>query len=69
VAVVANPAAGRLRGGRSRGRLDAVARRLGAPVLGLDCASAPEFRHCVAEASRDFEVLLVAGGDGTSPTP
>lgn len=65
VAVVANPAAGRLRGGRSRGRLDAVARRLGAPVLGLDCASAPEFRRCVGEASREFDVLLVAGGDGT----
>ena len=65
VAVVANPAAGRLRGGRSRGRLDAVARSLGAPVLGLDCASAPEFRSCVGQASREFEVLLVAGGDGT----
>jgi len=65
VAVVANPAAGRLRGGRSRGRLDAVARSLGAPVLGLDCASAPEFRDCVGQASREFEVLLVAGGDGT----
>lgn len=63
--VVANPAAGRMRRERGRERVRAIARGLGAPVLGLDCASAEDFRACVAEASRGSDVVLVAGGDGT----
>lgn len=65
VAIVANPAAGRMRKDRSRDRLGSIADALGAPVLGLDCGSAEEFRTCVGDASREFPSLLVAGGDGT----
>ncbi len=65
VAIVANPAAGRLRREGQRERLGGISRSLRAPVLGLDCGSAPEFRDCVGQASREFGVLLVAGGDGT----
>ena len=64
-AVVANPAAGRIRHERGRERVRAIADELKAPVLGLDCASVDEFRACVAEASRQCDVVLVAGGDGT----
>jgi len=49
----------------SRQRLDLIARSLGCPVLGLDSTSRQDFRACVAEASRSFRSLLVAGGDGT----
>jgi len=64
-AIVANPAAGRMRRESSRDRVQAIARELDAPVLGLDSTSAEDFRNCVADVSRRCEVLLVAGGDGT----
>lgn len=64
-AVVANPAAGRMRREQGRERVRAIANELNAPVLGLDCGSVDEFRICVAEASRACDVVLVAGGDGT----
>lgn len=64
-AIVANPAAGRMRHKRSRDRVNTIARELNAPLLGLDSTSAGDFRTCVADASRECEVLLVAGGDGT----
>ncbi len=65
--IVANPAAGRLSlpGSRSRRRLDAAAKVLDCPVLGLDTTSAQEFRRCLGQATRRAVSVVVAGGDGT----
>jgi len=48
----------------SRNRLDLIAQKLRAPILGLDTTSVQDFRACVAQVSQDCRVLLVAGGDG-----
>jgi len=64
-AIVVNPAAGRMGRADSRDRLDLIARKLRAPILGRDTTSVQDFRACVAQASQNCRVLLVAGGDGT----
>ncbi len=63
--VLANPAAGRMRHARGRQQVQKIAEFLDAPVVGLDSTSAEDFRTCVTEVSRESDVILVAGGDGT----
>ncbi len=63
--IVANPAAGGMRRKAGRNRIVRLAADLGCPLIGLECRSAEEWRHCVAEVSPYTGVLVVAGGDGT----
>ena len=64
-AILANPASGRLARGGALEKVHRLGRLFDCPIRGLNTTSAEEFKHCVAEASRQFDLLIVAGGDGT----
>ena len=63
--IIANPASGSLRGMQGHGRLQAAARVLCAPIVGLDTGSAEEMAQCARDQANRCDVLVVAGGDGT----
>ena len=54
-----------MRNSRSLDRLQQLARWLNCPLLGLDHGSVDDFRDCVAQVSKEFRTLLIAGGDGS----
>ncbi len=64
-AIVCNPHAGPKGLLEKKRILDKVAAMLGCEYYGLDTRSAEEFRECIKKHSKDCDVLVVAGGDGT----
>lgn len=64
-AIITNPAAGMMSLEEKRFRLSEAAEILGAGIHGLDAASPGELAECARDLARRFEVIVVAGGDGT----
>jgi diacylglycerol kinase family enzyme len=65
-ALIANPKAGNQQEfNRKKAILNKVANRLKIPIFGLDSKNKTEFQQLAKSLSNDFEVLIVAGGDGT----
>lgn len=64
-AIVANPASGGMTPERKRRRLREAAEILEAKILGLGARTPGEFMECVVRTSRQCDVLVGAGGDGT----
>ncbi|MDI6783742.1 MAG: diacylglycerol kinase family protein [bacterium] len=65
-AIIANPKAGSIKAAiEKKAVLEKVAKRLNAPVFGLDSKDKPEFQARAQLLSNDYDILIVAGGDGT----
>ncbi|MFC1859651.1 diacylglycerol/lipid kinase family protein [Thermodesulfobacteriota bacterium] len=64
-AIITNPASGNLTVARKRIAVAKAAEILNAPTFGLDTTSAEEFRQCAGDLSRLYDVIVIAGGDGT----
>ncbi len=63
--IVANPVSGLVAEGRRRDLLDAAGKVLKAKIVGLDTRSPAELADVARDAARHYDVLVVAGGDGT----
>ena len=64
-AILANPASGVLPMHKRQRLLKDAASVLQADIYGLDTTSAEALARCAREKSRECDVLVVAGGDGT----
>ena len=64
-AIIINPVSGNLTVARKRIAVEKAAEILNAPTFGLDIATADEFRQRARELSHLYDVLVIAGGDGT----
>jgi diacylglycerol kinase family enzyme len=64
-AIVVNPASGKTTKDEKRASLAEPAAILDAEIHGLDTATAGELRQCVQGLSERYDVLVIAGGDGT----
>ncbi len=64
-AIIANPKAGRLSVDEKRVQLAAAAKILNADIFGLETSCAAEFSSLAVALSRQYDVLVIAGGDGT----
>ena len=63
--IIANPASGPYALDQRRRLLAAIGDVLNAEIVGLDTTSSDELAGAAREASRQCDVLVVAGGDGT----
>ncbi len=64
-AIIANPVSGNLSIRSKRSLLSGPAKILDAKIFGLDTKSTTEFCACAQAVSRQCDVLVIAGGDGT----
>jgi len=64
-AILTNPVSGTMDVERKRSTLKAVSKVLGADIYGLETKTPDEFSSCATELSLLFDVIVVAGGDGT----
>jgi len=64
-AIIANPVAGKLTIDQKLSALANAAKILKARIYGLDTATPEEFGRCALELATRFDVLVIAGGDGT----
>ena len=63
--IIANPASGPYTMDQRRRLLEAIGDVLEARIVGLDTSSSTELAQTARDASRECDVLVVAGGDGT----
>jgi diacylglycerol kinase family enzyme len=64
-AIISNPVSGKMTVDRKRKALAPAAKILDAEIFGLDTASRADFCRCARVLAERFDVLVVAGGDGT----
>jgi diacylglycerol kinase (ATP) len=64
-AILTNPVSGTMDVERKRSALKAVSKVLDADIYGLETQTPDEFSNCARELSALFDVIVVAGGDGT----
>ena len=64
-AIITNPVSGTMSVDQKRSVLANASKILDTKLYGLDTVTIDDFCQCARELSRDFDVLVVAGGDGT----
>ncbi len=64
-AIIANPVSGGMTITEKRSALAEAAKILDAQIYGMDTGSAYEFGQCARELAARYDVVVVAGGDGT----
>jgi diacylglycerol kinase (ATP) len=64
-AIIANPVSGSIPIEKKRTLLAPAAEILGSEIYGLDTRSREDFMQCARDLSREFDIIVAAGGDGT----
>lgn len=64
-AIITNPVSGKMTVDQKLSTLAKAAKILDAKIHGLDTVTADDFGQCARELATRFDVLVIAGGDGT----
>ncbi len=64
-AIITNPVSGKMSADQKRSALAKPAEVLDAEIHGLETATVDDFGQCARELAGKYDVLVVAGGDGT----
>ena len=64
-AIITNPVSGNMSVNQKRSVLANASKILHTKIYGLDTVTTDDFGRCARELARHFDVLVVAGGDGT----